>query len=128
VHLRGHINILKRLLIHIGGFNRGLLMLQLIGVGTPRGLEGREMVLLRRVSGRIYLTRHARALKRVALAPSGRSRASRVLELASSAAEKSLTTTWNRGPSWEFVLAAVPMIVPTTRQNSASRANASQLA
>jgi transposase len=41
VHLRGHNNILKRLLIHPGGFNLGLLMRQLIGVGTPRGLQGR---------------------------------------------------------------------------------------
>ena len=29
------------LLIHTGGFNLGLLMRQLIGVGTPRGLQGR---------------------------------------------------------------------------------------
>jgi transposase len=41
VHLRGHTNIRKRLLIHTGGFNLGLLMRQLIGVGTPRGLQGR---------------------------------------------------------------------------------------
>jgi transposase len=41
VHLRGHTNILKRLLIHTGGFNLGLLMRKLIGVGTPRGLQGR---------------------------------------------------------------------------------------
>lgn len=41
VHLRGHDNIRKRLLIHAGGFNLGLLMRQLIGVGTPRGLQGR---------------------------------------------------------------------------------------
>jgi transposase len=41
VHLRGHTNILKRLLIHTGGFNLGLLMRHLIGVGTPRGLQGR---------------------------------------------------------------------------------------
>ena len=41
VYLRGHANILKRLLIHTGGFNLGLLMRQLIGVGTPRGLQGR---------------------------------------------------------------------------------------
>jgi transposase len=41
VFLRGHTNILKRLLIHTGGFNLGLLMRQLIGVGTPRGLQGR---------------------------------------------------------------------------------------
>ena len=41
VHLRGHTNIRKRLLIHAGGFNLGLLMRQLIGVDTPRGLQGR---------------------------------------------------------------------------------------
>jgi hypothetical protein len=40
VHLRGHTNILKRLLTHTSGFNLGLLMRQLIGVGTPRGLQG----------------------------------------------------------------------------------------
>ena len=40
-HLRGHPNILKRLLVHTGAFNLGLLMRTLIGVGTPRGLQGR---------------------------------------------------------------------------------------
>lgn len=40
-HLRGHANILKRLVVHIGGFNLGLLMRTLIGVGTPRGLQDR---------------------------------------------------------------------------------------
>lgn len=40
-HLRGHTNILKRLLIQAGGFNLGLVMRHLIGVGTPRGLQGR---------------------------------------------------------------------------------------
>ena len=46
VHLRGHTNILKRLLIHTGGFNLGLLMRQLIGVGTPRGLQGRPSAVV----------------------------------------------------------------------------------
>ena len=46
VHLRGHRNIRKRLLIHAGGFNLGLLMRQLIGVGTPRGLQGRLAAVL----------------------------------------------------------------------------------
>jgi transposase len=41
VFLRGHTNVRKRLLIHVSGFNLGLLMRQLIGVGTPRGLQGR---------------------------------------------------------------------------------------
>lgn len=39
VHLRGHGNILKRLLIHACGLNLGLLMRNLYGVGTPRGLQ-----------------------------------------------------------------------------------------
>ena len=39
--LRGHANILKRLLIHADGFNLGLIMRHLIGLGTPRGLQGR---------------------------------------------------------------------------------------
>ena len=40
-HLRGHTNILKRVLIHAGGFNLGLVMRHLFGIGTPRGLQGR---------------------------------------------------------------------------------------
>ena len=32
--------------LHIGGFNLGLLMRTLIGVGTPRGLQGRLAVLM----------------------------------------------------------------------------------
>jgi transposase len=39
-HLRGRDNILKRLVVHIGGFNLGLLLRSLMGVGTPRGLQG----------------------------------------------------------------------------------------
>jgi transposase len=45
-HLRGHTNILKRLLIHAGGFNLGLIMRHLIGVGTPRGLQGRLAAII----------------------------------------------------------------------------------
>ena len=45
-HLRGHTNILKRVLIHAGGFNLGLVMRQLIGAGTPRGLQGRLAAVL----------------------------------------------------------------------------------
>jgi len=45
-HLRGHANILKRLLVHSGGFNLGLLMRQLIGIGTPRSLQGRVAALV----------------------------------------------------------------------------------
>jgi transposase len=41
LHLRGHSNILKRVLIHEAGFNLGLVMRQRLGRGTPRGLQGR---------------------------------------------------------------------------------------
>jgi len=45
-HLRGHTNILKRLLIHAGGFNLGLVMRHLIGIGTPRGLQDRPATVI----------------------------------------------------------------------------------
>ena len=50
-HLRGHENILKRLLIHGSGFNLGLLIRSMIGVGKPRLLQGvgRAIVLLARL-------------------------------------------------------------------------------
>jgi transposase len=40
VQLRGRINILKRMLLQVGGFNLSLVMRKLIGRGTPRGLQG----------------------------------------------------------------------------------------
>src|SRR4051812_33406425 len=48
-HLRGHANILKRLLVHVGGFNLGLFMRALIGVGTPRSLQGHAAAILARL-------------------------------------------------------------------------------
>jgi transposase len=44
-HVRGHENVLKRLLIHAGAFNLGLWMRTLCGVGTPRSLQGRAVAL-----------------------------------------------------------------------------------
>jgi hypothetical protein len=41
-HLRGHQNIIKRLLVHASAFNLGVLMRQAFGRGTPRGLQGRQ--------------------------------------------------------------------------------------
>ena len=49
VYLRGHPNILKRLLLHVGALNLGLLMRQLYGVGTPRSLQGRLCAFLLRI-------------------------------------------------------------------------------
>jgi transposase len=39
-HLRGHANILKRLLIHSSAFNLGLMMRKTFGIGKPRCLQG----------------------------------------------------------------------------------------
>lgn len=46
-HLRGHPNILKRLLIHVAGFNLALVMRKRFGLGKPRRLQGLLSVLLR---------------------------------------------------------------------------------
>ena len=46
VHLRGHTNIRKRLLVHVAGSNLGLLMRHLTGVGAPRSLQGRAKTLI----------------------------------------------------------------------------------
>src|SRR6202453_1230892 len=47
-HLRGHENILKRQLIHVGAFNLSLILRKLLGAGTPRqwkDLEGTPFLL-----------------------------------------------------------------------------------
>ena len=44
-HLRGHSNILKRLLIHSSAANLGLLLRKLVGTGTPRGLQGHPALI-----------------------------------------------------------------------------------
>ena len=41
-HLRGHQNILKRLLIHVGAFNLSLIFRTRLGSGTPRELRNRR--------------------------------------------------------------------------------------
>ncbi len=51
VRLRGRANILKRLLVHTGGFNLSLVMRKLVGKGTPRGLQGAVSGLARPVLG-----------------------------------------------------------------------------
>ena len=51
VHLRGHPNILKRLLVQVCGVNLGLLMRHLTGVGTPRSLQGRASALVEALIG-----------------------------------------------------------------------------
>jgi transposase len=44
-HLRGHQNILKRQLIHVGAFNLSLILRKLMGAGTPREWKNRVQKL-----------------------------------------------------------------------------------
>jgi transposase len=53
VHLKGRNNILKRLLVHAGGFNLALIMRKLVGVGKPRRLQGLSLQLLT-LSARLF--------------------------------------------------------------------------
>ena len=46
IFVRRHANVRKRLLIHVCGFNLGLLMRRLTGIGTPRSLQGRVLARL----------------------------------------------------------------------------------
>ena len=52
-HLRGRGNILKRLLIHVAGFNLALLMRATFGIGKPRSLQDGLKRLAQRLFGRI---------------------------------------------------------------------------
>jgi transposase len=45
-HLRGHENIMKRLIVHAAGFNLGLLLRSIIGIGKPRRLQDFPGLLL----------------------------------------------------------------------------------
>jgi len=47
--LRGHDNILKRLLIHVGAFNVSLILRKMLGAGTPRELRNRAVRLVLRL-------------------------------------------------------------------------------
>jgi hypothetical protein len=47
-HLRGHENILKRQLVHVGAFHLSLILRKVLGAGTPRqwnDLEGARFLL-----------------------------------------------------------------------------------
>jgi transposase len=50
VHLKGRDNILKRLLVHAGGFNLALIMRKLVGIGKPRRLQGAFVCIFERLS------------------------------------------------------------------------------
>ena len=72
-HLRGHANITKRLLVHVAAFNLALLMRHRVGVGTPRGLQGRAAAVAATLvalwTALNTLTRSWRVTMSVTLAP-----------------------------------------------------------
>jgi transposase len=47
--LRGHDNMLKRLLIHVGAFNISLILRKMLGAGTPRELKNRAVSFVLRL-------------------------------------------------------------------------------
>ncbi|MEW5743774.1 MAG: transposase, partial [Myxococcota bacterium] len=68
-HLRTHAKILKRLLVHSGACNLGLLMRTLFGVGKPRALQGGATALAAALVGALWL------LVRLVTAPASPGRA-----------------------------------------------------
>lgn len=85
-HLRRHENILKRLVIHVAGFNLGLLMRHLTGIGKPRVLQGAAALFARLVLAWLGLTS---ALRRVV--PASRS----LLQPLSQSQKRRATTHFN---------------------------------
>jgi hypothetical protein len=63
-HLRGHENILKRQLIHVGAFNLSLAMRKLLGAGTPRELRNRFGARMLRVILRLARQKRPNRLPR----------------------------------------------------------------
>src|SRR5271167_664546 len=83
-HLRGHENILKRQLVHVGAFNLSLILRQLLGAGTPREWRNRfpKLVLflyflLTRQEARNRLYRSRNSISRVKSLAGPRSRTCR---------------------------------------------------
>jgi hypothetical protein len=91
-HVRGHENVLKRLLVYAGAFNLGLWIRTLFGVGTPRSLQGRVVAFgatiaalwaliddgSQRSGGNIAIT-HDQSIERSEFSSPGRSRENRDL-------------------------------------------------
>ena len=55
--VRGHSNVLKRLLIQAGAFNLGMLLRKQLGAGTPRGLQAQVLRAMLLVFGLVNATK-----------------------------------------------------------------------
>ena len=70
-HLRGHENILKRLLVHTAGFNLALVLRSVHGLGKPRPLQDSVKRVLSGVFGELRAVWTLVSAVRLLLAPSG---------------------------------------------------------
>jgi transposase len=50
LHLRGRANVLKRYQVHVAALNLGIVLRSLIGLGTPRGFQGKRALLAKAFS------------------------------------------------------------------------------
>jgi len=55
LRVRGIDEVRKRVQLQVAGFNLGLLMRKLLGVGTPRGLQGAKTALRTAVAAAVEL-------------------------------------------------------------------------
>src|SRR5712692_6390248 len=58
VALRGRANILKRYQVHVAAVNLGIVLRSLIGLGTPRGFQGRKALLAHALSSLLSSMHH----------------------------------------------------------------------
>jgi transposase len=58
LHLRGRTNILKRYQVHVAAVNLGIVLRSLIGLGTPRGFQGRKALLAHALSSLLSSMHH----------------------------------------------------------------------
>jgi transposase len=94
LYLTGRENIHKRLLIHAGGFNLSLIMRQLIGKGTPRGLQGLRFCLFSVFSAllAVYRLCAAQVAKRLPFARTGELRYAAYVVSRDSCPKRAFTT------------------------------------
>ena len=94
-HLRGRDNIMKRQLVHVGAFNLGLILRQLLGAGTPRELRNRRGTRILQVF--LLLSRrnvhHRSCRNRIGAAEAGHFERSRTRQCRTSCRKSASSTT-----------------------------------
>jgi hypothetical protein len=108
-HLRKHDNILKRQLIHVAGFNLGLIVRRPLGAGTPREWNNPAQLLLLFLSALLTPRTHRHRPCRSFIAPSEGIRAAKPSFPARSRQCRKIATytTGNRGSCASRIASAV---------------------